>query len=254
MRRFLITFLTIAIFFAVGCQSKKPTTLSFIPVINDQPAECNNAFLINAQQWRLNTFQFYISKIKLDDEKQKIKYAANLKDLNNDVALVGGNCSGQLNWQIELNSQSQANTNLEFELAIPFELNHQNPLTAKFPLNQSDMFWTWQLGHKFLRLDLDNQTDPEQNWFFHLGSTGCDSASVMRSPTKPCKNPNRMNFKLDNFETNKPIYISLTNLISNLALNSQSTCMGDLDQIACRVLHKNLNNNIIFTQDIEQLK
>ena len=36
---------------------------------------------------------------------------------------------------------------------MPWQLNHQNPLTASSPLNISEMFWSWQLGHKFLRFD-----------------------------------------------------------------------------------------------------
>jgi len=254
MRRFLITLFILVMFLLIACQNKKPNRLTFIPVVNGQPIMCEDGFLVNEQKWRLKSFQFYISKIKLNGEMQNINYDGNLKEVNNRLALVGGACRGELNWQIELNSEPELKSVLEFELAVPFELNHKNPLTAQFPLNQPDMFWTWQLGHKFLRLDLVNQTEKGENWSFHLGSTGCDSASVMRSPKSPCKNPNRVSFSIKDFESNKPIYIAFNNLVSGLELSKRNSCMGDLNQSACSALYQNLNQRVIFTQDIERTK
>jgi uncharacterized repeat protein (TIGR04052 family) len=254
MRRFLITFFILVIFLLIACQNKKPNRLTFIPIINGQPITCEDDFLVNEQKWHLRSFQFYISKIQLNGEMQNINYDGNLKEVNNRLALVGGTCRDALNWQIELKSEAKLKSVLEFELAVPFELNHKNPLTAQFPLNQSDMFWTWQLGHKFLRLDLVNQTEKDENWSFHLGSTGCDSASVMRSPKSPCKNPNRVSFSIKDFESNKPIYITFNNLVSGLELSKKTSCMGDLNQSACSALYQNLNQRVIFTQDIERTK
>lgn len=254
MRRFLITFIILALFLAIACQKTLPTKLNFIPVINGQPVTCDSDLIIAQEAWRLSTFQFYLSKILLDKKMQNINYDGSLKEVNNEIALIGGNCRGEFNWQVELDSQLKHKALLEFELAVPFEVNHKNPLTAKFPLNQSDMFWAWQLGHKFLRLDLANKTVKGESWSFHLGSTGCDSASVMRAPKVPCKNPNRVSFAIKNFEPSKPIYISFNNLTSELALNSENSCMGELNQSACRVLYQNLNQKVIFTQDIELIK
>ena len=73
---------------------------------------------------------------------------------------------------------------LEFDLGVPFARNHANPLQAQPPLHVPSMFWTWQTGYKFVRLDLDAR------WSFHLGSTGCTSASAARPPTEPCRQPN----------------------------------------------------------------
>ena len=73
---------------------------------------------------------------------------------------------------------------LEFSLGVPFELNHVNPLEAEAPLDVPSMFWVWQTGYKFLRYDIEGQ------WSFHLGSTGCHSASAVRAPAEPCEQPN----------------------------------------------------------------
>ena len=78
---------------------------------------------------------------------------------------------------------------LGFELGVPFERNHANPLTAPAPLNVASMFWTWQTGYKFLRLDLGT------DWSFHLGSTGCIAESAVRPP-ESCRQPNRATIRL----------------------------------------------------------
>ena len=73
---------------------------------------------------------------------------------------------------------------VEFDLGVPFAPNHANPLRAEPPLNLPSMFWTWQTGYKFVRLDLGDR------WSFHLGSTRCASASAARAPAQPCRQPN----------------------------------------------------------------
>ncbi len=53
--------------------------------------------------------------------------------------------------------------------------NHANPAAALAPLNVGSMFWTWQLGYKFLRLDVRRQDSDTSAWSLHLGSEGCQS-------------------------------------------------------------------------------
>jgi uncharacterized repeat protein (TIGR04052 family) len=83
---------------------------------------------------------------------------------------------------------------LRFTVGVPFDLNHANPLTAAAPLDRGDMFWTWQSGYKFVRADF---TVDGQASSFHLGSTGCSSASALRPPAQPCAQPNRMRVQLE---------------------------------------------------------
>lgn len=82
---------------------------------------------------------------------------------------------------------------VRFTVGVPFELNHANQLTAAIPLDRGDLFWTWQAGYKFMRADaaIDGR-----EWSFHLGSTGCVSASAVRPPQQPCAQPNRVRVEL----------------------------------------------------------
>jgi AZL_007920/MXAN_0976 family protein len=86
------------------------------------------------------------------------------------------------------------------------------------PLNLTAMFWNWQGGYKFVKLDLATAGQPmaamqtasdhagggasnmARGWSLHLGSTGCASASKTTSPGAECANPNRMSIRFDRFD------------------------------------------------------
>src|SRR5690606_33699956 len=59
---------------------------------------------------------------------------------------------------------------VRFLLGVPFELNHQDVGMAPSPLNVPSMFWTWQGGYKFARVDLRNDNPDGDSWFWHQGS------------------------------------------------------------------------------------
>jgi uncharacterized repeat protein (TIGR04052 family) len=77
-----------------------------------------------------------------------------------------------------------------FKLGVAFAQNHANPLTARSPLNESEMYWVWQQGYKFFKLDLAASSGGGIS--FHLGSAGCESASALRPPSAECRYPNRV--------------------------------------------------------------
>jgi len=119
---------------------------------------------------------------------------------------------------------------VRFSVGVPFELNHVNPLTAAAPLNRADMFWAWQTGYKFLRVDLADKSGAQQGreWSFHLGSTGCSSASALRPPSQPCKQPNIMRIELRGFDPlRQPVNLKLDVLLHAMRSTSYNVCTGD---------------------------
>jgi uncharacterized repeat protein (TIGR04052 family) len=118
-------------------------------------------------------------------------------------------------------------TGLRFVVGVPFDLNHANPLTATAPLNRAELFWSWQSGYKFLRVEL---TDQEHAGAFHLGSTGCASASALRPPQLPCKQPNVIRVELRGFDPlSRPIEIRVAELAAALMQSNQAACTGDYE-------------------------
>ncbi|MBE9047862.1 metallo-mystery pair system four-Cys motif protein [Pleurocapsales cyanobacterium LEGE 10410] len=46
---------------------------------------------------------------------------------------------------------------LQFTLGVPEQLNHKDAAIAPSPLNLTSMWWNWQGGYKFLRVDLETE-------------------------------------------------------------------------------------------------
>jgi uncharacterized repeat protein (TIGR04052 family) len=106
-------------------------------------------------------------------------------------------------------------TGLAFTIGVPFAQNHGDPTVSAAPLNTTAMFWNWQGGYKFVRIDLvptammgmTAEAGAEaggghgmaKGWFLHLGSTMCDAASKTEAP-KSCANENRVAIRLDGFD------------------------------------------------------
>jgi uncharacterized repeat protein (TIGR04052 family) len=117
---------------------------------------------------------------------------------------------------------------LRFTLGVPFDLNHANPLIASAPLNQPELFWSWNSGYKFMRVDLVDHVNQEREWSFHLGSTGCSSASALRPPQSPCAQPNLVRVELRGFDPTKQVVrLRLSELISAMHAANFAVCVGD---------------------------
>ena len=154
---------------------------------------------------------------------------------------------------------------IQFKVGVPEAINHHNASTAIAPYNRSGMFWRWQSGHKFMRLDVSpsqrvqlNYTPNTQGdapaptdaatYFFHLGSTGC-SGDPVTGEVVSCDYPNRPrielseNFKVENLTTS-PIVLDYAQLMAGMNINEDDTpavgCMSGLSDIECIGIFKNL--------------
>ncbi|MEO0324121.1 MAG: MbnP family copper-binding protein [Myxococcota bacterium] len=130
-------------------------------------------------------------------------------------------------------------TGVRFTVGVPFALNHINPVDegTPEPLVPSGMWWNWQGGFKFIRVDLaptEDSTSPGFN--IHLGSTACMGDPRMGEQVMSCGNPNRMEVELTGFEpANDTIAFdlraaldgALTNQNTGMALGCQSFPMDD---------------------------
>lgn len=207
----------------LGCNTQSPLTVQV--KLHQQIYSCD----------KNQEIMFYMSDFTVNGETTSVSHVDS--DYAN-VVLLGANCHSEKSWQIKLNNIAQGD-DVSFALAVPFSLNHNNPLQQQSPLNVSEMFWSWQLGHKFLRLDL-------ADYNFHLGSTGCTSASKLRAPTEPCTFPNRYHFTIKNIDLNKPIVFDLDRLLVGV---TQKSCMSEQANPDCQTLFANLAQSAIFYQD-----
>ena len=210
----------------VSCQKPQPAAISVQLLWQGQPIACGQPLPLEG--WLLEQIQFYLADFHLNSQPQKL-VANDWQDEH--ISLLGTDCHSAGQWQI-LFEQPVANGELSFTLGVPASLNHQNPLTAKSPLQQSDMHWSWQNGYKFFRLDMQGATG---GWSMHLGSTGCSSASVMRAPTAPCVAPNRPQVKLQ-YQQAAKLSLDLAPLFASLTPAQDNSCMSDPNQKSCQTL------------------
>lgn len=183
----------------------------------------------NPQQNTVQTLRFYLHNISLINQKGTaipVELEQHEPHQYHNVALL----------TLTPNAQSRQATvrgyipkglyqDIHFTLGLPFALNHANPLKAPSPLNLGELFWSWQLGYKFLRLDMTTIHGP---WSLHLGSTGCHSPSPLRPPANACEQPNLVHIRLKNFNpTHDTIRFNLDRLLEESENNAQENCTGN---------------------------
>lgn len=168
----------------------------------------------------IKDMRFYIHDIYLiGEEGEKTDFALD----NGAVALINLNPGANKN-TVTGRVEPHGFTGIEFKLGVPFELNHADPLSASAPLDDGTLFWAWQQGYKFLRFDF---LSGGSAYSFHLGSTGCQSASAIRPPEKPCAQPNVVKVVLRGFDpSQRAIKIDLNWLAGLLAQAGAESCTG----------------------------
>lgn len=226
------------------------TDVAFTAVLKwqNEVVDCGN-WLSDNVRWQINSLAFFMSNMTL---KQGVRETQiNSKD-SSSVTLVrfdAGRCSAEFSLGSEVPFKEGGQ--LSFDLGVPFDINHLNPVTQPAPLNEPDMFWTWRNGYKFLRLDMRSNTD---NWAWHLGSVGCVSASAVRSPEKECAKPNLTRQSVIITEENIPqggtyrLVVHLDRLLGDIAPKRNNRCvMHGEREPACEQLFQNLRTSNVFS-------
>ncbi|PKF60708.1 metallo-mystery pair system four-Cys motif protein [Psychromonas sp. psych-6C06] len=175
-----------------------------------------------------------------NDQKWQYKEVA-LLDFENGT----GSCSNgnpDLNNVVSGTVPAGDYTGVEFTIGVPVGLNHLgiDGDDAVSPLDVTGMNWSWQKGHKHLRMDV-------KGWNLHLGTTGCELVDAA-TETVDCANSrgNRPTYQLDNFDAaNNTIVLDYLKLVENsdLAVNADNTplgCMSGSNDSDCEAIFNNL--------------
>ncbi len=184
-------------------------SMNFSAVVGGKDADCNTDYVVGTKDTtaKLADARFFISNIELKSSDGTWESVAlNTNDWQyNDVALLDfedgkdackDSGTPEMNKSIIATVRSGTYTDLRFSLGVPFELNHIDNATAPAPLNTPGMFWVWQGGYKFARVDWLVTGGEVPRFNTHLGSTGCESAAKTTPPQARCKNPNMPTFEL----------------------------------------------------------
>lgn len=136
---------------------------------------------------------------------------------------------------------------LRFTVGLPFDLNHADTTLAPSPLNLTAMFWSWQAGYKFFKLDMitdgpardrRNASPAPAGFPVHLGSTEC-KAVTRTSPATSCTNSNRVTVFLSPFDVERHVVsLDLASLLADSDIVKQTAgtapgCMAAPDDADC---------------------
>ncbi|MEM9503817.1 MAG: MbnP family copper-binding protein [Cyanobacteria bacterium P01_E01_bin.43] len=233
-------------------------TLQFEGMVGDEAFACGQAYEIGAPATTMTTldFRFYVSEVALiDADGNEVPLILEQDGLwqHQNVALIdfedkSGACA---NGTVETRAQVVGSvpagdyTGVKFTLGVPFALNHIDSTLAPSPLNLTALWWNWNFGYKFARIDFTPATDTAQasssestaadkqhgqefNGFaMHLGSVGCQMDAT-QAPVV-CSIPNRPEVMLTDFDPAQDVIVAdLAALMSqtNLAENQEDTALG----------------------------
>lgn len=179
-------------------------------------------FEVNSQTWRplvLQENQWQQPRVALLDFENATGACSSFGSASTHDRLVGNIVPGTYR-------------GLRFSLGLPPELNHIDPNTARGPLAEAGMFWTWQAGYKFVKFDIraeSGQTAPIR-YNVHLGSSGCTAVAPMMAPTAPCARPNLAKITLASFDPHtQRLDLALDPLLAVQITEQDRSpgCMGD---------------------------
>lgn len=261
-------------------QETQEIAIQFDARVGDQDFACGEDYSglgLGETEVTATDFRFYVSEVALIDgsgEIVPVELEQDGKWQYEGVALLdfedrSGACA---NGTAETREQVIGTVpegdyqGLQFTLGVPFDLNHDDATLAPSPLNLTALWWNWQGGYKFVRIDLEPtmamldeegsmsmEEDAEQptdhgahggshgehggshgehgeadSFLIHLGSTGCQVPEGEQQPTE-CSNPNRAEIAFEGFDPEQDVVIAdLAALVagSDLTSNQPETPPG----------------------------
>lgn len=146
------------------------------------------------------------------------------------------NGTADVNSVLKGTAPSGAYVGVKLKIGVPFDLNHADVATAPSPLNLSGLFWSWNGGYKFARIDgrspvtdggmgmdsgmgvdagMDGSMMSPGVFSIHLGSTECQGDPQRGGAVTSCGRPNVGEVTLTGFDpTKKPILVDYKALVA----------------------------------------
>ncbi len=235
----------------------QPVTIAFEAKLGERPFACGASYEglgVADSTLTPSDLRFYVSNVRLIDAQGDERGVALVQDevwQLDDVALLDfedrtGPCANgttATNTQLVGRAPAGEYVGIVFDLGVPAALNHQDSPTMPSPLNLSALWWNWQGGYKFMRLE--GRTAELESWRLHLGSTGCAGDPP---DDVVCEQPNRPEIRIaSGFSLDRPVTLDLVALLSTSDLSQDGGgpvgCMGSLDDPECGPLFDALGLN-----------
>ena len=222
-----------------GSGELRPITLQFKAVVGDQPFDCWTEYAgTPGLTFTAMDFRFYVQDVRLiarDGREVPVALDARGPGQSHDVALLDfaadeGSCFTftESGTNVTITGQVPAGdySSVVFTLGVPEQLNHQDVVTAKPPLNDPSMYWAWSNGYRFVSLMLAATREgaaPVQTGV-HIGAMGCAGSE---SSGFSCSHPNRNRVQLDGFDLDRSTIVAdFAAALRDLDLSVAHQCHG----------------------------
>ncbi len=242
----------------------QPVEIRFEGIVGDKTFQCGESYAgigKPAASIRPTDFRFYVSQVALIDERGRAVPVALDQDglwQYRNAALLdfedgSGPCRGGnsgVNGSIKGKVPAGRYTGMRFDIGLPADLNHADATTAPSPLNFTAMFWSWQAGYRFLKVDLESagmggamnaMPGMRQTGFaVHVGSTDCPGSSSTQAPPAPCARPNRITVQFDRFDPSRDLVVAdIAAMLADTDVghntpNTAPGCMAGQDDPDCK--------------------
>lgn len=228
-------------------------TIRFAAMVGARPAACGIIYEglgTESSPLSLNDYRFFVSNLRLitvDGTEVPVELVQDgiwqyadvaLLDFEDGTGLCNQTGTAEMNDKIIGSVPEGEYSGIVFDLGLPFELNHLDTTTAPAPLNIPAMWWNWQSGYKFVRIDMQTPQSQTPQWFIHLGSTGCDAPDGNTPPAEPCANSNLPIVRLEGFDPVRNFIVSdLAALLAEVNLDESVPmppgCMSGAEDPDC---------------------
>ena len=234
----------------LACGGEREVALRFEGLVGDERAACGGTYEgvgTTDTELTLADLRLYVHDVRLvtaDGEEHPVALEQDGVWQLEDIALLdfetGGECpmgTAETNTTVRGTVPSGLDVaGVRFVLGVPRARNHDDVTTAPPPLNLQTMYWNWNGGYKFFRVDASSTGLPD-GFFVHLGSTGCEGDG--RGTVSGCAQDNRVDVELSGYDPDTDtIGVDVGALFAESDLDTDQGgapgCMAGFDDMDCR--------------------
>jgi uncharacterized repeat protein (TIGR04052 family) len=219
----------------------RAVAIAFRAVVGERPFACGQSYAgigIGNSTFTPSEFRMFVHDVHLvtrSGQRVPLTLEQDGRWQNGDLAMLdfedgSGPCSNgspDLRTTITGTAPEGEYVAVEFQIGVPFARNHGDLAAQPAPLSVTRMFWSWNSGHKFIRLD--GRTATNKNWVLHLGSTGCTPSDAANAPPTSCAQRNAVPLRLAGFDPARDEIVADVAALyreSNLEDNQPQTAAG----------------------------
>lgn len=234
-----------------GGAEEIPVTVQFEGRVGDEIFACGETYSgigVGEVEVQFADFRMYLHDVHLrrtDGELVPVTLDQDGKWQYQNVVLLdfedkSGRCSNgteETNVAVRGTAPAGDYDGLSFKVGVPPELNHGDASAAPSPLNLSGLFWTWNDGYKFVRIDVV-PAPATDGFLVHIGSTGCAKGE---DGEVSCARPNVAEIALEGFDPlATKVLVDVEALVSTSDVGESSGCMSAPTEPGCAPLFEQI--------------